>query len=434
MRTVKKINLNTSPELKLKLLHWAQQFEEVVWLDSNSGVNKKHLKYSSYDLVLAVDALTSIKTDYHEAFDALEEYQKHTADWIFGYLTYDLKNAVSELKSNNADGLKFPELYFFQPKKLFFLKGKQLELHYLQFVEDELDFDIKSILNTNTAKSKGVISNPVIKSKVSKSDYLDKVRQMQYHIKQGNIYEANLCMEFYAKEAIIDPLQTYLKLNSISETPFACFLKLESNYLLSASPERYLKKEGQKIISQPIKGTASRSQDQKLDQQQAANLNKDVKERSENIMIADLVRNDLSRTAMRGSVQVEELCGLYSFKQVHQLISTVISKVEIKTPVTDVLKTTFPMGSMTGAPKESAMEIIETLEESKRGLYSGSVGYISPEGDADFNVVIRSILYNEALKYVSFSVGSAITFKSIPEKEYDECLLKSKAMREVLEN
>lgn len=434
MRTVKKIKLISSSELKIKLLCWAQQFEEVVWLDSNSDANQKNLNYSSFDHILAVDALTSIKTDFQEAFVKLAEYQKHTADWIFGYLTYDLKNAGTDLTSNNADGAKFSELYFFQPKKIFFLKGQILELHYLHFVADEIDDDIHSILNDNTHKNTKDIPKPNIEARTSKNAYIDKVKEMQHHIQRGDIYEANFCMEFFAEHATIDPLKTFLNLNSISEAPFACFLKLESNYLLSASPERYLKKEGKKIISQPIKGTAPRSQNQELDTQLSANLQSDKKERSENIMITDLVRNDLSRTAKRGSVRVEELCGLYTFKQVHQLISTIISEVETSTLITDVLKTTFPMGSMTGAPKESALKIIEKLEDSKRGLYSGTMGYISPQGDADFNVVIRSILYNETLKYLSFSVGSAITFKSDPEKEYEECILKSKAMRQVLES
>ncbi len=156
--------------------------------------------------------------------------------------------------------------------------------------------------------------------------------------------------------------------------------------------------------------------------------------RSENIMIVDLVRNDLSRTAVKGSVKVEELCQVYSFRQVHQLVSTVVSEVEKTTSPVDILKETFPMGSMTGAPKISAMKIIEEEEETKRGLYSGAVGYFSPTGDFDFNVVIRSILYNKENKYVSFSVGGAITSKSTPEKEYEECLLKAKAMKHVLTN
>jgi para-aminobenzoate synthetase component 1 len=149
-------------------------------------------------------------------------------------------------------------------------------------------------------------------------------------------------------------------------------------------------------------------------------------------MITDLVRNDLSRTAQKGTVKVQELCGVYSFKQVHQMISTITSKLNYKYTLIDVLKLTFPMGSMTGAPKISAMKIIEELEATKRGLYSGAIGYFSPDGDFDFNVVIRSILYNQEKKYVSFSVGSAITAMSNPESEYEECLLKAKAMHEVL--
>jgi para-aminobenzoate synthetase component 1 len=239
-------------------------------------------------------------------------------------------------------------------------------------------------------------------------------------------------MEFYAEDAVIDPLNTYRKLNAISEPPFAVYLKNNTHYLLSASPERYLKKEGSKIITQPIKGTAPRSVDPAEDEALKAALTQNEKERAENIMIVDLVRNDLSHTAEKSSVKVEELCEAYSFKQVHHLISTVTSHIDSTIMPEEVLKTTFPMGSMTGAPKISAMQIIENLEETKRGLYSGAVGYFTPGGDFDFNVVIRSILYNADKQYVSFSVGSAITAEAIPEKEYDECLLKARAMRTVL--
>jgi len=251
---------------------------------------------------------------------------------------------------------------------------------------------------------------------------------------RGDIYEANFCQEFYAEGTKINPLDIYDNLNAISKPPFATFLKQDDKYLLSATPERYIRKEKQKVISQPIKGTAKRAKDIEEDLLLKSNLSKDVKERSENIMIVDLVRNDLSHTATKGSVKVEELCKVYSFDQVHQMISTVTSRVSKKTNPIDVIKTTFPMGSMTGAPKVSAMKIIEQLEETKRGLYSGTVGYFSPDGDFDFNVVIRSILYNETKKYISYSVGGAITAKSEPLKEYEECLIKAKAMRTVLEN
>jgi len=195
-----------------------------------------------------------------------------------------------------------------------------------------------------------------------------------------------------------------------------------------------LKKKGGNLLTQPIKGTARRSQDAEEDKNIAKDLATDPKEKSENVMIVDLVRNDLSRIAKKGSVNVEELCKVYTFKQVHQLVSSVTAEIADDIPPVEALRTSFPMGSMTGAPKISAMKIIEQLEESKRGLYSGAVGYFTPKGDFDFNVVIRSILYNSGNKYLSFSVGGAITAKSDPEKEYEECLLKAKAMREVLTN
>ncbi|QYJ67934.1 anthranilate synthase component I family protein [Flavobacterium litorale] len=428
MRTAVTFTLNNPEKFKKQLLQWAQQFREVVFLDSNNY----HQQYTSYDAVLAADALTAIQTDCNNAFEELNSYQQTTKDWLFGYLSYDLKNDTEKLQSANFDGLQFPDLFFFQPKKLFLLQGNQLEIAYLNMCDDEVNTDFETINNSEL-----VIDNDslgaVIKQRVSKQDYIDKVTQMLVHIHKGDIYEANFCMEFYAENTTIQPVTTYNKLNAISQPPFATYFKNNQHYLLSASPERYLKKEGSTIVSQPIKGTARRSEDATEDESIKQALTVNEKERSENIMIVDLIRNDLSRTAAKNSVQVKELCGAYTFKQVHHLISTITSEVaEEHTPV-DVLKTTFPMGSMTGAPKISAMEIIEKLEATKRGLYSGAVGYFTPNGNFDFNVVIRSILYNKANKYVSFSVGSAITSKSDPEKEYEECLLKAKAMHNVLE-
>lgn len=433
MRTIQKHKLTHPEAFKQNLLSWAQQYDDVVWLDSNNH----NQKYSNYDAVLAVDAFTAIQTDYYNAFDKLKEYYTTTNDWIFGYLTYDLKNDIEALHSNNDDGLAFPDLFFFQPKKVFFIKGSTVEIHYLKAVDDELEDDFKAI-NFQETKYENILNDSEnsikIKLKIHKDEYFNKVTQVLSHIHRGDIYEANFCQEFYAEDFKIEPLETYNKLNKISNAPFSTFLKVRDNYLLSASPERYIKKEGCKVISQPIKGTAKRDKDSNLDAILKENLLNNEKERSENIMIVDLVRNDLSQTATRGSVKVEELCKIYSFDQVHQMISTVVSQVKDSTNPIDIIKTTFPMGSMTGAPKISAMKIIEELEETKRGLYSGSVGYISPQGDFDFNVVIRSILYNETKQYVSYSVGGAITAKSNPLSEYEECLIKAKAMREVLEN
>ncbi|HTG65776.1 MAG TPA: anthranilate synthase component I family protein [Flavobacterium sp.] len=414
-------------DFKKKLLLWSQQFREVTFMDSN----QYQQDYSSYDWILAVDAFTSVKTDYFNAFEDLKQFQQSIQDWIFGYLSYDLKNDTEELKSNNFDGLEFPDLFFFQPKKLFLAKGNQVEIRYLNFCDDEFEVDWEEIKEI-VSDFETLVGNVDIKQRISAEAYQEKVSKMLEHIHHGDLYEANFCMEFYAENALIDPLETFLKLNEISKPPFAVFFKNYKQFLLSASPERYLKKEGELLISQPIKGTAKRFLDPIEDEESKNKLAADAKERAENIMITDLVRNDLSHTAQKGSVQVTELCGIYSFLQVHQMISTITSKLDPQCTVVDALRYTFPMGSMTGAPKISTMKIIEELEETKRGLYSGAVGYFTPEGDFDFNVVIRSILYNQQNQYLSFSVGSAITSLSVPEKEYEECLLKAKAMFEVL--
>ena len=430
-RTSRTFSIEHIEDLKQNLVSWSQQFETILWLDSNNYQQQ----YSSFDSALALEEFTSIKTDYTNAFDKLKEYQTITKDYIFGYISYDVKNDVERLSSNNYDGLNFADLYFFQPQKLIFIKGKNIEFHYLNMVADEIESDFNTICATKIIKtSSETVEKIKIKLRIHKDEYYSKVNTILDHIKRGDLYEANFCQEFYAENASINPVEVYKHLNDISEPPFASFLKIDHQYALCASPERYLKKEGLKIISQPIKGTAKRLISTIDDDQIATDLSRDIKERAENVMIVDLVRNDLSKTAKIATVKVEELCKVYSFKQVHQMVSTVVSEIDTTTHPIETLRSTFPMGSMTGAPKVSAMKIIEKLEESKRGLYSGTIGYFTPENDFDFNVVIRSILYNEEKKYISYSVGGAITEKSIVEKEYEECLLKAKAMKYVLQN
>ncbi|WOC41298.1 aminodeoxychorismate synthase component I [Polaribacter sp. HL-MS24] len=429
-RTIRTFPIDQMDDFKQHVFVWSQQFETIAWLDSN---NYKQ-EYAAFDSALTVNEFTSIKTDYFQAFDKLKEYQSITKDYIFGYISYDVKNDVEELSSHNLDELGFSDLYFFQPQKLIFIKDNLVEFQYLKMVEDEIENDFQEIQKSETLRFEKSPSEIKIKLRIHKDEYHSKIAKVIDHIKRGDIYEANFCQEFYAENAVINPFEVYTHLNEISTPPFASFLKIDEQYLLSASPERYLKKEGNKIISQPIKGTAKRLISPIDDEKIASDLSRDEKERAENVMIVDLVRNDLSKTAKIGSVHVEELCKVYSFKQVHQMISTVVSEVEPTMHPVEIIRSTFPMGSMTGAPKVSAMKIIETLEETKRGLYSGAVGYFTPENDFDFNVVIRSILYDQEKKYISYSVGGAITAKSVPENEYEECLLKAKAMKHVLVN
>lgn len=430
-RRLEKIHLKETNNFKAKLLLWAQQFDEVIWLDSNIEIPKDSQKYSNFDMVLAVGAENKLQCNYGDAFNKLKIFHSGIKDYIFGYLGYDLKNDIEDLKSNNFDGLNFSDLYFYQPKKIFFIRDDSIEIAYLNKYGHEIEKDLKEI-ESHTPTLNRPTGTIHIKERISKKEYFQKLKVILEHIHRGDIYEVNFCQEFYAENAIIDPINVYQRLNAISGPPFATFLKINNQFLLSASPERFVKKHGNRIISQPIKGTARRLSDKTEDKKIADQLSRDPKERAENIMIVDLVRNDLSKTALRGSVHVEELCEVYSFKQVHQLISTLVSTIDERTSAIDVIKSLFPMGSMTGAPKISAMKIIEELEETKRSLYSGAVGYFTPNNDFDFNVVIRSILYNQTNKYISFSVGGAITSQSAIENEYEECLLKAKAMKKAL--
>jgi para-aminobenzoate synthetase component 1 len=354
-------------------------------------------------------------------------------NWQFGFVSYDYKNKIeTQLGSRNTDNILFPEKHFFSPELLFIISANEVEIQYEKSIYTEEE--VAKLFTEITQLKLSFISNESVKMtpRLSKDEYLAKVKALKQHIQLGDIYEVNFCQEFYAENVEINPIHISQKLNQKSPTPFSCFVKQNDNYLLCASPERFIKKMGDKIISQPIKGTIKRGDSEAEDEALKIQLKNDPKERSENVMIVDLVRNDLSKIAQRGSVNVEELCEIYTFPQVHQMISTVSANVEKEMDFDTILKATFPMGSMTGAPKVRAMELIEDYETTKRGLYSGTVGFIDTNSNFDFNVVIRSITYNQKNNYLSYMVGGAITALSDPEKEYEECLLKAKAMLEVL--
>ena len=269
--------------------------------------------------------------------------------------------------------------------------------------------------------------------KISKEEYIKTIEQLRQHILRGDCYEINFCQEFFAEHAHIDPIAVYQKLSAASPNPFSALYKLDDKYLICASPERFLKKQGNHILSQPIKGTSKRiAGDAKQEAINKNSLYESQKDRSENVMVVDLVRNDLSMICSEGSVVVDELYGVYTFPQVYQMISTVSGELKKDISFTEIIKATFPMGSMTGAPKRSVLQLIEQYEKTKRGIFSGALGYITPSGDFDFNVVIRSIMYNQSSEYLSFQAGSGITFYSNPENEWEECLLKAEAIKRVL--
>lgn len=426
MRTITKFSISEEPKFKEKLFRWGKQFEELVYLDSNRN---EHL-YNDFEAIMAVEAFTALKTDDHLAFDSLEDYQSTTKDWLFGYFSYDLKNDTEAISSKNDDLLDFPELYFIQPKKIWFIKGDYAEAHYLNLVDDEIESDFSAIRHTKLTQTN--YSWYPFSPQWTKEEYIDKADSILKHILRGDIYEVNFCQAFSANNLNIDAHSTFEHLNLKSKAPFSSFFQVENFHALCASPERFLKKQGDTLISQPIKGTSKRGTSTTEDDLLKQNLSDDPKEISENVMIVDLVRNDLSKTAIKNSVEVEELCKVYTYEQVHQMISTITSKVKPEVTVTEIIKSLFPMGSMTGAPKLSAMQIAETYESTKRGLYSGSIGYITPENDFDFNVVIRTLLYNSEREHLSYMVGSALTAQADPEKEYEECLVKGKALQYVV--
>jgi len=444
-----RFTLTDEATFKRKALEWACQFRVVCLLDSNAYPQDK---YSSIDWVLAVDALDFVSAD-RNSFDALKAFIDTSKEKVFGFLTYDLKNQIEHLSSSNIDNLDFPTLYFFKPRYIIEVKGgkvtfnrnypESFELYERIGTRDEGRGTTDNVLpssiacrlsSADNALPSSVVSRPSsLTPRTSKEKYLANVRRIKEQIKAGDFYEINYCCEFYAENSQIGPLEVFNRLNAASRAPFSSFFKLEEQYLLCASPERFLKKIGSKVISQPIKGTIRKGatdEENILLQQELANSEK---ERAENVMIVDLVRNDLAKSAKPGTVRAEELFGIYEFPTVNQMISTVSAELAENIHPVDVIKGAFPMGSMTGAPKVEVMKNIEAYEDQRRGLYSGSVGYFAPDGDFDLNVVIRSIFYNAAKEYLSIQVGSAITYDADPDAEYDELLLKAKGMLDALD-
>ena len=342
-----------------------------------------------------------------------------------GFVTYDVKNEIEALSSANYAGFGWPALHFFRAETWLYWRAERLEIHGAAA-------DVLAAILATSLPASVSPQVPLLRPRLPRADYLRAVKAVREDILSGEVYELNLCQEFYAEGVRLDPTDVFERLNAASPAPFAGFVRWHDHYLLCASPERFAARRGARIVSQPIKGTTSRGATPTEDAQQRDKLLHDEKERAENLMIVDLVRNDLARVARTGTVQVPELFGLYPFRHVWQMISTVAAELRPGTGLAEVLRAAFPMGSMTGAPKIRAMQLIEHYERSRRGLYSGSLGVVWPGGDFDFNVVIRSLQYRADTGYLSFQVGSAITYDSVPEREYQECLLKARAILAVL--
>jgi para-aminobenzoate synthetase component 1 len=407
------------------MLNWANQFNISCFLDNHQYNISPH----SVECLLAVGAASEIKSSYGNSFSELRRFSEKNAEWLFGHFAYDLKNEIENLSSDHYDGIGFPDLYFFVPEIIIKLELEKVSIGCLT---EEPSSIFNQIQNASPLRTQAFSEDISINKRISRSAYLEIISQLQSHIHRGDCYEINFCQEFFADGVSLDPILVYQSLAQFSPNPFSAYYRVNDQFLMCASPERYLKKQGSYLLSQPIKGTIERNEELWFD-----NLNKDsllnsLKDRTENVMIVDLVRNDLSRVCKEGSVRVKELFAVYPFPQVYQMISTIVGELKDDADWLDSIHCSFPMGSMTGAPKKRVMQLIEEYECTRRGIFSGAVGYVTPERDFDFNVVIRSMMYNAHSKYLSFQAGSAITFQSDPLIEYEECLLKVEAIKKVL--
>lgn len=409
----------------LQALNWSKGYDTVCLFQSNVFQNQ----YSKIGNLLAIGAKEEFSANVGSVFTDLENFKSRYPNTLIpGFLSYDLKNEVEDLHTNHPNPLGFPDAYFFIPQIL------------IEFNRDSI-----SITAEDPQKTFEEISmfpsldlqyqfKGKIQPRMDQEAYFDAFNNIQRHIYQGDIYEANLCQEFYDEQAEIDnPEALYVRLNSLSPTPFSSFIKINDKYVISASPERFLAKRGKTLVSQPIKGTAARGKNAKEDEKLRNNLASNPKEIAENVMIVDLVRNDLTRSAIPGTVEVTEKLGIYTFEHVHQMISTVSCQMDESLTETEVIRNTFPAGSMTGAPKISAMKLCDKYETSRRGVYSGAIGYFAADGDFDFNVVIRTILFNKTQQYLSFHTGSAITVDANAAHEFAECYTKASAILKALE-
>lgn len=427
-----KITIKNKKEFQQKALQWSTLFPFVVLYDSNNYAEDKHTKL---EWTLAIDALDFVAPEQN-CFEELAEFkEQYKNEFLAGFLNYECKSETHGLASKErvdsgipATGVgHVPHTFFFRPRYVLSFTGNDL------FVNRNYPETFELLEQINNYAPKEIATSEIhFTEQTPKEKYLQNVALIRERIAAGDFYEMNYCTEIKAENVVINPVQTYFNLQTKTEAPFACFMKYHNQYLLCASPERFLCKRGSKVISQPIKGTIRKGVTAEENERLKNELLNSEKERAENVMIVDLVRNDLTKYAKTGTIKVDELFGVYSFKTVHHLISTVSAELQDENDVIHAIKNAFPMGSMTGAPKHEVLKQIDEIEDMQRGLFSGAVGYFDEANDFDFNVVIRSILYDADKQTLSVKTGGAITYDSVAEMEYEETLLKRKAMVESL--
>ncbi|MEO5990752.1 MAG: anthranilate synthase component I family protein [Ferruginibacter sp.] len=403
------------------MLNWSQQFN-IFCFTNNCG----YASPLGFKTLLACGAKKQIKLNENSGFEEIQIFMDSNPEWLFGHFNYE---AGRENTQHLKDRIGFAPGFLFAPEYLISITENIVE--FINCPEStELVFN--KILNFSEQKDSQIYSLE-IKSNISKVEYLEAINKIKNHIQKGDCYEINFCQEFYSSGKI-SPVKLYIELSEISPNPFSAFYRIDDKYCLCQSPERFIKKEGSTIISQPIKGTIARGKNEIEDRKNLLTLQNSEKDKTENVMIVDLVRNDFSKVCIAGSVKVDELFAIKSFPGVHQMISTIKGELNNEVKFSEIFSATFPMGSMTGAPKIKVMELINFYETSARGLFSGTIGYIEPNGDFDFNVVIRSLFYNSSTENISFLAGGGITISSDAESEFEESMLKANTLRNALIN
>lgn len=381
------------------------------------------------DFILGWDpkVCLTINVNEYDSSEVQEFIDNYANEYVFTAISYDLKNDETRYISQEIQ--QNSSIHFMVPNHVIVLKANT-NFYFGQLTSNAVHELLEQLI---ASRKENKLSDKILLTpKTNEVDYINNVKAIKDQIQEGIIYEMNYCIDFESAYTHFSPANTYTSLLNQSNAPFSAFVKYGDQYILCASPERFLLKKGKSLISQPIKGTAKRGATMEEDLAIAKALQNDQKEISENVMIVDLVRNDLTKVAEKKSVSVKELCKLYSFETVHQLISTISCDLKKNINFTTTLQALFPMGSMTGAPKISAIEQIQNFETFQRGIYSGTVGYIEPNGNFDLNVVIRTILIDTSIRKINCRVGGAITIHSIPENEYNECLLKLKVLQSSL--
>jgi len=414
------ISCDSLPQLKTKMLNWLKQFGIFAYLDNNKYDNL----LNRYELLVGAGA--------QQVYIGQEEIAPvFGKDWLFGHINYDYKNQLyKDMKSEQVAWFQNEECSFFKPEIVIWLAAGSNQL-YIESAERPPEVILQQIMSAAEEVTCITAPRPQFQKLFDKATYLERVREVKEHILKGDCYELNLCVGAVAEQVDIEPFSCFARLNQVNPAPFASFYKSGTFYALGSSPERFLAKNGRKLLAQPMKGTIRRSADESEDEQLKKRLAADEKERAENVMIADLMRNDLAKSCVTGSIKVPELFKVATLPTLHTMISSVEGELRAAVPSFTALLNAFPMGSMTGAPKKIVMELIEALEKSKRELYAGCIGYCNPAGDFDFNVVIRTLLYNSSSKRLSYHTGGAITIDSDPEKEWEEVLLKAKALEAI---